>query len=66
MKIAFALPSTDKIRVEYLRQGVKYQRVMSNPRDNGLLSIELAKGNPPVRMNEVLYVNEFNPFVKRG
>lgn len=61
MKIAFALPSENMIRVDYVRGGVLYKKIMANPRDNGLLAINL--GRQGIEMKNVKDIRPFVPLV---
>ena len=61
MKIAFQLPTTEMIQVDYITGGVLYKKIMKNPRDNGLLAIALSRQK--VEMKQVKDVREFAPLV---
>lgn len=61
MKIAFMLPATEKIEVEYVygAGNVRYKKVMANPKDNGLLAIALAKDPRKISLSQVKDVRPF-------
>ena len=53
--IAFALPATPLVRVSYMRDGVKYEAVLSNPRTNERLQAVMLARN--VGMSQIRFVS---------
>lgn len=50
----FALPATPLVKVSYMRDGVKYEAVLSNPRTNDrLMAVMLARN---IGLSQVRYV----------
>ena len=52
--IAFALPATPLVKVSYMRDGVKYEAVMTNPRSNERLKEIMLKRN--VGLSQIRFV----------
>ena len=65
MKVAFNIPMDAKmIEVDYIHGGVKYKKIMPNPKDNGLLAIALGKDPRKIEMKNVRDVRAFVPHVQ--
>lgn len=64
MKIAFNIPQSQKIRVEYVRGSTKYSAVIPRPQNNDELACVMLKRQ--VGMSQIRSVNEFVPNVVRA
>ena len=58
MKIAFNLPKTEKVIVEYVSNGVKYSAIIVNPKDNDSLAVAML--SKKIGMSQIRDVQPFN------